>query len=224
MTSEDLVYNYLVLVLVALVLGSMLLFNEYFIRYCLGGTWMNSRQIWMSIGTTFILLSLMISRFYYLKNYEKTKDEDKAQYMMLSRTSFYVLLVLSLLFVLSLVLYAGKFSWAIKNNNVEKGRVLNWFRGVKQIPSQCRVIRESREREKMRKETRLRSTTRLSTRSSLPLSIRGSTPEQRPTERTERTGRRPTERTERTGRKPTRMTSIDEIDVHVDDTLTFDNE
>ena len=213
MVSEDLVYNYLVLVLVALVLSTMLLFNEYFIRYCLGGTWMNSRQIWISIGTTFILLSLMVSRFYYLKNYkDRMLEKDKAQYMMLSRTSFYVLLILSLLFVLSLVLYAGKFSWAIKSNNVETGRVSNWFRGVKQIPSQCRVIRESRERERMRKETRLRSSTRY-TRSSLPLSIRGSTPEQRPTERTERTERR-----------PTRMTSIGEIDVHVDDTLTFDNE
>lgn len=172
MVSEDLVYNYLVLVLVALVLSAMLLFNEYFIRYCLGGTWMNSRQIWMSIGTTFILLSLMISRFYYLKNYEKTKDEDKAQYMMLARTSFYVLLILSLLFVLGLVLYAGKFSWAIKSNNVETGRVSNWFRGVKMIPSQCRVIRASRERERMRKS---RSSSRMSrpfARGSLPEIVR----------------------------------------------------
>jgi hypothetical protein len=146
----------------------------------------------------------MVGRFYYLKNYnERILEKDKARYMMLARSSFYVLLVLTLLFILGLVLYAGKFSWAIKSNNVETGRVTNWFRGIQMVPAQCRVIRASREREKMRK---IRSSTRLSslpksTRTSLPLSDKRST-----------------------GRRSTRMASIDEVDVHVDDTLTFDNE
>jgi len=101
-----------------LVIGLIFVFIVYyrFLRYC-SRVYLSNKIILVPLICFVLFICLMIVRFYWLFQKEKIvmTDEQKKEFILMDRLSFYPIILIVILFILWMLLFLGRLAFSAKN-------------------------------------------------------------------------------------------------------------
>lgn len=151
------VYHALLWLVFVLVLLGTLYFHGYF-AFCLGSNTQRSMPLILYTGIGILLMILILYRSYYFISMESSTftPEQQTMYRTWSDTTFVLLFSFSLVYMGSLLLYAGSWAYGFKYFSTMRQKGIHpsyWVKGIPLIHEQCAFMRESQEYKKSRATT-----------------------------------------------------------------------